>query len=161
MCLRSFSQVPDSQNNNYVAWETMIINHKPGNCFCYSALWESILLRWKEIIYLGPEKKPRSPRAPSGYCITECHGIAAGERLPLAVINPCVLDCLRTRHPLGHPPLGSRAIVLGLLSQMEGLLELRSQALQASCRHRVTGSQPGGCSGPSQLCCREASWIWT
>lgn len=29
-CLCSFPQVPDSHNNNYVAWKTMIINHKPG-----------------------------------------------------------------------------------------------------------------------------------
>lgn len=146
MSALSLSQVPDSQNNNYVAWETMIINHKPGNCFCYSALWESIQLPWKGIIYLGPEKKPRSPCAPSGYCIAESHGGVAGERLPPAVINPCVLDCLSTRHPLGHRPLGSRAIVSGLLSQTEGSLEPRNRALR---RHKVTGSQPDGCSGPS------------
>lgn len=149
MSALSLSQVPDSQNNNYVAWETMIITHKPGNCFCCSALWESMRLPWKGIIYLGPEKKLRSPRAPSGYCIAESHGGAAGERFPLAVINPCVLDCLSTQHPLGHWLLGSRAIVLGLLSQTEGLLELRNLALQASCCHKVTGSQLDRCSGPS------------
>lgn len=125
MPVLSLSQVPDSQNNNYVAWETMFITHKPGNCFCCSALWESIQRPWKGIIYLGPEKKPRSPRAPSGYCTAESHGGVAGERLPLAVLNPCALGCLSTRHPSGRRPLGSRAIVSGLLSQMEeGLLEL-------------------------------------
>lgn len=118
----SLPQVLDSENNNYVAWETMIINHKPGNCFM-----GILTALWKGIIYLGGlEKKTRSPRAPSGYCIAESHGIAAGEQLPLAVINPCVLDCLSTRHPLGHQPLGSWAIVSGLLSQTEGLLELRN-----------------------------------
>ena len=127
----------------------MIINHKPGNCFCYSALWESIQLPWKGIIYLGPEKNPRSLHAPSGYCNAESHGGVAGEQLPLAVINPCVLDCLSTLHPLGHRPLGSRAIVSGLSSQTEGSLELRNQALQASRHHKVPGSQPEACSGPS------------
>jgi len=126
----------------------MIIAHKPGNCFCYSALWESIRLPWKAIIYLGPEKKLSSPRAPSGYCIAESHGSAARERLPLAVINPGGLDCLNTWHPSGRRPRGNRAIVSGLLSQPEGLLELRNPALQASHSHKVTGLQPDGCSGP-------------
>lgn len=57
------SKVSYSQNNNYVAWETMITAHEPGNGFCCSALWEPIGLLWKGIIYLGPEKKQRSLRA--------------------------------------------------------------------------------------------------
>lgn len=30
----------------------MITAHKPGNGFCYSALWEPVELPWKGIIYL-------------------------------------------------------------------------------------------------------------
>lgn len=52
MVARSLFKVSNSQNNNYVAWETMITAHKPGNGFCYSALWEPVELPWKGIIYL-------------------------------------------------------------------------------------------------------------
>lgn len=81
------------------------------------------------IIYLGPEKQWRSLHAPSGYCMAKSPGKASGERFPLAVINPCGLGDLSTRHPLAPQLLGSQTIVSGLLSQTE---ELRDQAFQVS-----------------------------
>lgn len=127
MCI--LSQVPDSQNNNnYVAWKKLLLTISLGTAsIIHSALWESIQLSWKGIIYLAPEKKWRSLHAPSGYCIAKSHSKASGERFPLAVINPCGLDDLSTQHPLGQRLLGSQTIVSGLWSQTE---ELRNQAFQ-------------------------------